>query len=169
VDLSVLVEEEHETEVADALLWELVARDQLETFHLPEVRRVAEHVDEEELRHIAVAVRVVFVLECCRDPSPPGTPSPSTSPHSGAAHACMQSRAGHASYVAGGFPQPVKMWCTIPVSQHPGAVPVRIAAHSLAMMSRSSAKVLQARTARMSSLLAREPASHVRLGMAEGG
>jgi hypothetical protein len=63
VHLLALVEKNHEAEVADALLEELGAGDQLEALHLPPVRRVPEHVDEEELRHVAVAQLVALLLE----------------------------------------------------------------------------------------------------------
>jgi len=45
------------------LVGEATGRDELERLHLTEVRRVAEHVDEHELRNVAMAVRLVLVAE----------------------------------------------------------------------------------------------------------
>lgn len=50
-------------QVPNALLRELGTRNQLHALHLPKVAGVAQHVDEEQLGHIAVAVRVVLLLE----------------------------------------------------------------------------------------------------------
>mmetsp|Transcript_115450 Transcript_115450/g.331356 ORF Transcript_115450/g.331356 Transcript_115450/m.331356 type:complete len:464 (+) Transcript_115450:494-1885(+) len=61
--LGVLVEQLREAQVADALLRELVRGDELQALHLAEVRRVAHHVNEEELRHIPVPELVVVLLE----------------------------------------------------------------------------------------------------------
>lgn len=55
-----LIKHGHQAEVADALLGKLVRTDELEAFDLAEVRRVAEHVDEEELGDIAMAYCRVY-------------------------------------------------------------------------------------------------------------
>jgi hypothetical protein len=57
-----LVEQQHEREIADPLFWKVGARDELETLHLAEVRRVAEHVDEQQLGHVPVPARNVVLL-----------------------------------------------------------------------------------------------------------
>jgi hypothetical protein len=44
--LLLLVEEQHEAEVTDALLWETHVGDELEALHLAKVGGIAEHVDE---------------------------------------------------------------------------------------------------------------------------
>ena len=46
------MEELREAQVADALLDERVAGDQLQALHLAEVGLLARHVDEEQLRHV---------------------------------------------------------------------------------------------------------------------
>jgi len=53
-DLLVLVEEEHDAEVPEALVGEAGRGDELEALDLAKVRRVAEHVDVEELGDIVV-------------------------------------------------------------------------------------------------------------------
>ena len=45
------------------LVGEATGRDELERLHLTEVRRIAEHVDEHELRNVAMAVRLVLIAE----------------------------------------------------------------------------------------------------------
>ena len=62
-DLLALVQQQHEREVADALLGVPCSGDELEALHLPEVRGVPHHVDVHELRDVAVPVGGVLVLE----------------------------------------------------------------------------------------------------------
>ena len=68
-NLGVLVQQQHEPQVPDAFLGELLARDQLQALHLSKVRGVPEHVDEEQLGYIPVSIGVIFVLECRADGS----------------------------------------------------------------------------------------------------
>jgi hypothetical protein len=49
-----LVEQQHEAEVADSLFGKTRRRDQLDALHLPEMRRVAEHVNVQQLGDIPV-------------------------------------------------------------------------------------------------------------------
>jgi hypothetical protein len=53
-DLLVLVEQEHDAEVAEALVREARARDELQALDLPKVRGVAEHVDVQQLGDVRV-------------------------------------------------------------------------------------------------------------------
>jgi len=62
-DLLPLVEQQHEPEVADALLGEARGGDELEALHLAEVGGVAEHVDEHELGHVPVPVVLVALAD----------------------------------------------------------------------------------------------------------
>ena len=55
--LGVFVKQLRQPQVSHALLRKLLARYQLQTFHLAEVRGVAEHVDEQQLGHVAVPGR----------------------------------------------------------------------------------------------------------------
>jgi hypothetical protein len=61
--LLVLVEQEHNSEVSEALVREARARNQLQAFDLPEVGGVAEHVDVEQFRNVVVPLRGVFLAK----------------------------------------------------------------------------------------------------------
>mmetsp|Transcript_19600 Transcript_19600/g.60889 ORF Transcript_19600/g.60889 Transcript_19600/m.60889 type:complete len:479 (-) Transcript_19600:1-1437(-) len=59
-----LVQQHHQRQVPDTLVRVAAAGDQLDAFHLPEVRRVAQHVDVHQLGHIAVPhAAVIAALE----------------------------------------------------------------------------------------------------------
>lgn len=70
----VLVEEEHDSEVAEALVCEFGRGDEFEALDLAKVGGVAEHVDVEELGDIVVArVRVCGRLGVSGPSSPRGS------------------------------------------------------------------------------------------------
>lgn len=58
-----LVEQQHRAEVSDALVGELRAGDELQALELAEVRRIAEHVDVEELRDVPTPPHRVLLAE----------------------------------------------------------------------------------------------------------
>lgn len=60
--LGLLVEELREAEIADALLDEGGAGDELEALHLAEVGLLSRHVDEEQLGHVARPQRFFVFL-----------------------------------------------------------------------------------------------------------
>ena len=62
-ELLVLVEQEHNAEVAELLVGKARGRDQLEALDLAKVGGVAEHVDVEQLFNVGVPGISVFVLE----------------------------------------------------------------------------------------------------------
>ena len=61
--LLTLVQQQHQTQVPDPLVSERVRRHQLERLHLPEMRRVPQHVHEQQLGHVPVPVVGILLLE----------------------------------------------------------------------------------------------------------
>ena len=62
-DLLVLVQQQHDAEVTEPLVGEAWGGDKLDTLHLAELGRVAEHVDVQQLSHVPVAVVSISLLE----------------------------------------------------------------------------------------------------------
>jgi hypothetical protein len=60
--LRLLMEELGQSEIADALLDERGARDELEALHLAEVGLLSRHVDEQQLGHVAGSQRLLVFL-----------------------------------------------------------------------------------------------------------
>lgn len=63
MDILALVEQQHRAQVADAFVGEPGARSQLQALQLAEVRRVAEHVNVQQLRDVPTPPHRVLLAE----------------------------------------------------------------------------------------------------------
>lgn len=61
--LLVLIKQQHDSQVSQTLITETWRRDELETFDLSKVCRVAQHVDIQQLCNVIVPCKRVFLLE----------------------------------------------------------------------------------------------------------
>src|SRR5258708_482543 len=68
-DLLPFVEQDHQAEIADALVRVVGRDDELEALHLAKLGRVAEHLNEEQLGDIALTVLILLLLEARTDGS----------------------------------------------------------------------------------------------------
>jgi hypothetical protein len=68
--LLILVQQQHDTQIAQPLIRESWTCDQLQAFYLTEMRWRTEHMDVQKLRDIVMALESVFFSErssdCCR-------------------------------------------------------------------------------------------------------
>lgn len=62
-----LVQQKHRAQISDALVGELRAGDELQALELAEVRRIAEHVNVEELRDVSTPPNRIFLAKSGSD------------------------------------------------------------------------------------------------------
>jgi hypothetical protein len=139
------VEQQHESQVTDALFGKLGRRNQFDAFHLSKMRRVTQHVNIQEFGHVAVTGSTIRSCDggACNGDDTVGRERTKEEKKRARQNPAKQSQT-HTTTQPNTIPNTTHKPCSLKA--------VRIKAPSLAIVALSSAAVLHARTARINSL-----------------